>query len=608
MTQLLWSKSPATKLLWDKAPRTKMLWGQPLLTHTLAFIAPEPGTVFPIGGTLGTLTLSTLTLQEGLAPGVLVATVNGKTNWSVLTLVNSAGGRFVLSGSNLLAGLVSTDFEANTAHSITIRETLIGGTNSPRDTVFNLSVTNVFEAPALIALTGSFTLPENAASGNIAGPLVGKTAGSTLSLVNDAGGRVALSGTNVVRGATALDYETATSHSFTVRETLADSPNNPRDTTFTLAVTYVDELAPTITSANPSGTFAENLSRSGTLTASETVTWTKSGADADLITLNPTTGQWSITATPNFEAKPTYSWTFTATDAAGNFSNQVVSIAITNVFEASALSALTLPATIEVGSTISIAGATPGSVITGTLPNGWVLDSSARTITPNLVASAQGWVLVETLGDSPNSPRTSTGNTNVVPVTDVLLTLLPDGDVIVEGVKPAWDIVVERLTTGEVQVTGGSGPARFRYSTDDSATWTEAIAPAILNEYGPVTVQAIGMQSAAGGINGSNLEVAPDGDVIVHKLGPVWSLFATRNIDGNIDVTGGTGSSPFRYSLNDGTTWTEAVSPTTIVAPGAVLLEPLGFEAAAGGIALEPGSLKFNSAFNSQYLVLFDDF
>lgn len=99
-------------------------------------------------------------------------------------------------------------------------------------------------APTLAALGGTFTLPENASEGAVAGTITGNTAGSTLSLTDDAGGRVALSGTSVVRGSTSLDYETATSHSFTVQEVLAGATNTPLSSTLTLNVTDVLETAP----------------------------------------------------------------------------------------------------------------------------------------------------------------------------------------------------------------------------------------------------------------------------------------------------------------------------------------------------------------------------
>jgi hypothetical protein len=92
---------------------------------------------------------------------------------------------------------------------------------------------------ALKALTGPFSLPENAPAGATAGAIHSKTSGSTLSLTDDGGGTVALSGANIVRGATPLDYATAQSHPFTVRETLPAATNSPRDTNLTLVVTQV---------------------------------------------------------------------------------------------------------------------------------------------------------------------------------------------------------------------------------------------------------------------------------------------------------------------------------------------------------------------------------
>lgn len=88
-----------------------------------------------------------------------------------------------------------------------------------------------------------------------------------------------------------------------------------------------DTTAPTITSANPSGTYPEGTIGS-TLTANEPVTWSVTGADAASVTLNAATGVWSISAT-DYTVKSSYNWSFVATDAAGNVSTpQVVAITI----------------------------------------------------------------------------------------------------------------------------------------------------------------------------------------------------------------------------------------------------------------------------------------
>lgn len=99
---------------------------------------------------------------------------------------------------------------------------------------------------SLSALTGTFTLAEKSPAGTVAGTPGATTLFSALSLSDDAGGRLAISGGNVVAGAVETDWEFATSHSFTVRETLPGASNSPRDTVFTLTVTDVDDTPPVL--------------------------------------------------------------------------------------------------------------------------------------------------------------------------------------------------------------------------------------------------------------------------------------------------------------------------------------------------------------------------
>lgn len=189
------------------------------------------------------------------ATSILESAVSGSTV-GVLSVVNHPSGssgwtfaetadpdnKFTVSGSNLNTS-AALNYEAATSHSVTITASKSGQTDIVR--VFTITVTNVLEV-TLNAITGTFTLAENASAGAVAGAYSGKTSGSTLTLSDDAGGRVAISGGNVVRGATALDYETATSHSFTFYETHPDAA--PRSTTVSLTVTDIDEVAPTLSS------------------------------------------------------------------------------------------------------------------------------------------------------------------------------------------------------------------------------------------------------------------------------------------------------------------------------------------------------------------------
>lgn len=100
----------------------------------------------------------------------------------------------------------------------------------------------------------------------------------------------------------------------------------------------IDATAPTITSSN-SVSLAENSALSHSLTANETVTWTKTGgADTALFTLAGS--NLSMTAkdfeTPaDANTNNTYVVQVTATDAAGNATNQTITVTVTDVVEGS---------------------------------------------------------------------------------------------------------------------------------------------------------------------------------------------------------------------------------------------------------------------------------
>lgn len=82
------------------------------------------------------------------------------------------------------------------------------------------------------------TVVEDAIVGTVVGGILGKTPGSTLSLTDSASGKFAIVGTNV-EVAGALDYETATSHNITIRETIPG--RGPKDTVVVITVTDVGE-------------------------------------------------------------------------------------------------------------------------------------------------------------------------------------------------------------------------------------------------------------------------------------------------------------------------------------------------------------------------------
>jgi hypothetical protein len=104
--------------------------------------SPSPTPTPTPSPTLAALTLSNASIIESAAAGTVVGTVQSLTTGSTWALQDDAGGRFAKSGNNVVTGLTGLDYETSTSHNITIRETLAGATNTPRDTVLAITVTN----------------------------------------------------------------------------------------------------------------------------------------------------------------------------------------------------------------------------------------------------------------------------------------------------------------------------------------------------------------------------------------------------------------------------------------------------------------------------------
>jgi hypothetical protein len=91
--------------------------------------------------TLVALSLDTDEIEEGSPENTPVGTLQDVTSGSGLSLTDDAGGRFKLSGSDIVAGATPTDYGTATSHNITVRETHPDGSNSPRNSVISISVT-----------------------------------------------------------------------------------------------------------------------------------------------------------------------------------------------------------------------------------------------------------------------------------------------------------------------------------------------------------------------------------------------------------------------------------------------------------------------------------
>ena len=132
----------------------------------------------------------------------------------------------------------SANYEAKSSYSIDVVATDGGNLSSSKAVTIN--VTDVDEAPTDIALSNA-SVDENSAAATVVGTLssTDPDAGSsaTYTLVNDAGGRFAVSGNTLVVAGN-LDYESNASHQVTVR---VNDGGLTYDETFTIAVNNLGE-------------------------------------------------------------------------------------------------------------------------------------------------------------------------------------------------------------------------------------------------------------------------------------------------------------------------------------------------------------------------------
>ena len=133
------------------------------------------------------------------------------------------------------------------------------------------------------------------------------------------------------------DHEIKSAYSFDIVAT--DAAGNASDVeSVSLSVNDLDDSAPTITSGD---TAAAIDSESGanqvvytaiaddTADISDGVSYSLAGADASAFSIDETSGEVSLTDSPNYEVKSAYSFEVVATDAAGNASDsQAVSLKI----------------------------------------------------------------------------------------------------------------------------------------------------------------------------------------------------------------------------------------------------------------------------------------
>ena len=146
-----WSSGNAMGFVADGSSASTSEWIELYDYSSSTTLCAQLSITYTAGGppTLSELTLSPATTTEAAVIGDTVGALSGMTAGSTLSLTDSASGRFSLDGSSIK---VASALTVGT-YSITVRETLDGATNTPRDTSLSITVT---EAPPL-SFVGSAT-------------------------------------------------------------------------------------------------------------------------------------------------------------------------------------------------------------------------------------------------------------------------------------------------------------------------------------------------------------------------------------------------------------------------------------------------------------------
>jgi hypothetical protein len=244
----------------------------------------------------------------------------------------------------------SPDFEDQNSFSFEVIATDAAGNVSETQPV-TLSINNVDDrAPEFTSSTVGNAIDENAETGVVvydANAIDTDFAGDeviTFSLADEGlGFSIDANGIVTTNGDFVADYQEAQSQSFTVVAT--DGAGNVTEQVVTVAINEIDEVAPTITSADTTVAIDENSGAGQviyTATATDTdfigeeeITFSLAqGSDAAL-TIDSQTGAVTLSTNPDHETQGAYSFAVVATDAAGNESDaQSVTLTINDLDDA----------------------------------------------------------------------------------------------------------------------------------------------------------------------------------------------------------------------------------------------------------------------------------
>jgi hypothetical protein len=312
------------------------------------------------------------TINEGTT-SVQTFTADETVTWSItgtdasLFTINETTGVLVFN----LAPDYEVPADANTDNDYVLTVTATDAANNQSTLAVTVTVVDLDEVAPVITAEDAVSIDENTtavetfeADETVIWSISGTDA--SLFTINET--------TGVLVFNLAPDYEVPadanTDNDYVLTVTATDAANNQSTLAVTVTVVDLDEVAPVIT-AEDAVSIDENTTAVETFEADETVIWSISGTDASLFTINESTGVLVFNQGPDYEnpsdadTNNTYILTITAKDAAGNSSEQVLTVTVLDVaetrdFTLSAVSDLTHPENaVYTGPSFSTSGDNP---------------------------------------------------------------------------------------------------------------------------------------------------------------------------------------------------------------------------------------------------------
>jgi len=252
--------------------------------------------------------------QETTAVGTTIATTTGtdpESDTISYSLSGTGSDKFSVDAEGKITLASSLDYETATSYSINLNAS--DGSNVTTKTL-TINVGNVAEISYSGTLAASSQNESIATGSAILSSSTSGAEGAVTYSINDPDNKFAInSSTGEVTLASALDFETKTSHSFTVT---ASDGSNSESQTFTLQINDVDL---SLSASLASGSQLETVSTGATILSSSTSdaegTVTYSLTDADnKFAINSSTGQVTLANALDYETKTSHTFTVTATD------------------------------------------------------------------------------------------------------------------------------------------------------------------------------------------------------------------------------------------------------------------------------------------------------